>query len=151
MCFRFVILNVLREAGVVEISSTIGEDGENDLLLTLHRDKIETAGKKAIGDFLFRLQVFKSTADVNEGKKLYEHYSKVNEEYIKMREVVMNRKQPRRIFVQSHTELNTNGTVNYREFDTSPAGVVDSFMTRFSAFDNEIMELALKDRGFWSF
>ena len=56
---RFAILQVLLEKGegLVSLDKTVGEDGEPDLLVTLDRSKINSAGKVAIGDFLKKLQV----------------------------------------------------------------------------------------------
>lgn len=56
---RFVILRVLIEAGqgLVSIERCTGEDGNPDAKVTLDREKIETVGKEAIGNFLRKLQV----------------------------------------------------------------------------------------------
>ena len=56
---RYVILNVLLEAGegLVSVKQVTSEDGQPDVLLQLDRSKINTVGKKAIGDFLQKLQV----------------------------------------------------------------------------------------------
>ena len=57
---RYVILRVLLEAGddLVTISKvTNPEDKETDLIMSMDRSKIGTVGKKAIGDFLRKLQV----------------------------------------------------------------------------------------------
>ncbi len=56
---RYVILRVLLEAGegLVTITKLMGEDGEPDLIISLDRSRINTTGKKAIGDFLTKLQV----------------------------------------------------------------------------------------------
>ena len=57
---RFVILQVLLESGdgLVKIEQVSNaEDGKADLLLTLDRSKIQSNGKKAIKDFLRKLQV----------------------------------------------------------------------------------------------
>ena len=56
---RHVILRVLLEhsAGLVSIERTTGADGKPDAVVRLDRSRIETEGKKAIGDFLMKLQV----------------------------------------------------------------------------------------------
>jgi len=75
---RYVILNVMREAGVVEIAGAsavdaeavasarkLREDGDTSgaselgVHVVLHRDKIRTAGVEGIGNFLRKLQVYK--------------------------------------------------------------------------------------------
>ena len=58
---RYVILRVLLEAGddLVTISKvTNPEDNQSDLIMSMDRSKIGTVGKKAIGDFLRKLQVW---------------------------------------------------------------------------------------------
>ena len=56
---RYVILRVLLEGagGLVSIERTTGDDGKPDIIVKLDRNKIETLGKKAIGEFLQKLQV----------------------------------------------------------------------------------------------
>ena len=54
-------------------------------------------------------QVYKSTADVKEGKKMYEYYSDVHDceepHFLSLRDIVLARKQPRKMFVQHNTEV----------------------------------------------
>jgi len=59
---RFVILQVLLEAeeNFVSVKEVTGEDGKPDLLLTMDKNKVESVGKPAIGQFLKKLQVYKS-------------------------------------------------------------------------------------------
>ena len=56
--------------------------------------------------------MYKSTADVAAGKTLYEYYSDVNDSrephFLTLRSIVLARKQPRRMFVQSHTVVQGN-------------------------------------------
>ena len=56
---RYVILQVLLEAGddLVTIKELTGDDEQPDLVVALDRSKIETTGRKAIANFLVKLQV----------------------------------------------------------------------------------------------
>ena len=56
---RYVILRVLLEnaGGVVKLERVTGADGNPDAVVRLDRSKIETEGKRAIGEFLQKLQV----------------------------------------------------------------------------------------------
>ena len=137
---RFVILQVLLESGdgLVKIEQVSNvEDGKADLLLTLDRSKIQSNGKKAIEDFLRKLQVsdiwrtldlssvvylvclwfiqvYKATGDYEQAKKMYDHYSEVSDNshpcFLSLRSIVLDRKQPRKMFVQGNTKL--SGTLN---------------------------------------
>lgn len=65
---RYVILRVLQEVeGLVDISETVGADGEPDLLITLDRSRIESEGKAAVGHFLLKLQVCRSDHGLADG------------------------------------------------------------------------------------
>lgn len=49
--------------------------------------------------------MYKSTADYNAGRALYDRYSAVSEEFLALRKTVLARKTPRRMFVQCHTSI----------------------------------------------
>ncbi|KAH9508561.1 bifunctional diacylglycerol diphosphate phosphatase/phosphatidate phosphatase [Bulinus truncatus] len=137
---RFVILRVLIEAGenLVRIEKVSGEDGKPDLLVTLDRAKIISVGKPAIGAFLRKLQLYKSTADVEAGRKMYSYYSDVNDQdepkFLSLRSIVLDRKQPRKLFVQHHTYIE-DGVVHLKSYDPSASGLIKSFADRFPSPD----------------
>ncbi|XP_012939404.1 dipeptidyl peptidase 3 [Aplysia californica] len=150
---RFVILRVLLEAGegLVKIEKFTGEDGKPDLRVVLNRAKITTIGKPAIGKFLCKLQVYKATADVEAGRQMYSYYSDVNDSaephFLSLRSIVLERKQPRKLFVQHHTYIE-DGEVKLKSYECSASGLIESFVDRFPSADIDRVLLGLweKDR-----
>ncbi|EDO43060.1 predicted protein [Nematostella vectensis] len=142
---RYVILRVLLEAGeqLVQLTRIAGSDGKPDILVTLDRNKISCVGQPAIGAFLRKLQVFKSTADYASGKDLYDKYSAVDAHFLEMRNIVLARKTPRRMFVQSHTTIQ-DGVVSLKEFEASASGMIASFIARFPG-DDPVLEKLWRD------
>ncbi|XP_043934153.1 dipeptidyl peptidase 3 [Protopterus annectens] len=146
---RFVILRVLLEAGegLVTITFTTGSDGKPDAAITLDRSKIISVGKPAVEKFLRKLQVYKSTADVEGGSKMYEMYSTVNNgdvlDFITLRETVLLRKEARKMFVQVNTHVEDEN-VHLKEYESSAVGLICSFVERFPE-DGEQLEKHLLD------
>jgi dipeptidyl-peptidase III len=140
---RFVIMKVLLEAGIVEIKETV--PGE-DLLITVHRDRIVPEGKEAIKNFLLKLQVFKSEGDFESASAMYQHYSTVDEDgstpFAKWRNIVLNKKKPRLILVQANTEI-TGDKVELKTYEASSTGFINSWRERFS--DGQEINKILED------
>lgn len=107
---RFVILQVLIESGenFVSVQEVVGPDGQPDLLLTMDKSKLESVGKPSIGQFLKKLQVFKSLGDFASANAMFSKYSKVNEQWLSWRDIVISRKQPRKMQVQANTFIQGN-------------------------------------------
>ncbi|XP_066279267.1 dipeptidyl peptidase 3-like isoform X1 [Branchiostoma lanceolatum] len=158
MWARFVILQVLLEAreDFVTVTQTQGQDGKPDIMITMDRSKILTVGKPAIGAFLRKLQVYKSTADYPSAKAMYDKYSLVSEEgshkWLTLRDVVLARKQPRKMFVQVNTTVKDN-KVDMQEYEATTAGLIQSFADRFpkeAGVEKIVAELWEKDRPYFS-
>jgi len=139
---RFAILQVLLEAGegLVTVEEKNGSDGRPDLLISVDQSKIDTVGRKAISDFLLKIQVYKATADIKSAKLMFDKYTAVNNDgkhpWANWREIVLDKKQPRKLFVQCNLSLNETGSVQMKGYDSSPEGLVQSWIERFS--DNGI-------------
>lgn len=151
---RYVILQVLLKAGndFVQVKRTTGQDGCPDLIVSLDRTKITTVGKDAIAEFLKKLQNYKATANFTDGKAMYNDLSKVSADnvfgnFLEFRDIVLARKQPRKMFVQAHTELKDD-KVELQEFEASAEGIVQSFVKRFPYHDSELEQLWSEDKKF---
>lgn len=140
---RYVILRVLMEAGIVTVThTTCKDDGKPDALITLDRSMIETKGQKAIGDFLCKLQVYKSHGDYETAKSMWQRYatvaSDIGPDMLELRTTVILRRQPRKLFVQDNT-VNKDGEIDLISYPPTHAGLIDSFADRFR--DDDICEL----------
>ena len=136
---RYVILRVLLEAGdgLVSLESGVADDdGKPDVTVRVARDKVATVGRKAVGSFLLQLQTHKSLGDVEVGKAMFSRYAEVPAEMAALREVVMARKEPRKLLVQPHMHADGAGGVALRQFDESTHGMVESFVCIFSGKSN---------------
>lgn len=127
---------VLIEAGVVKVT----QPTEGDLLVTLDRTALPTAGKKAIGNFLLKLQIYKSTGDVAAAQKLYDNYSEVSEQWLNWRAIVLANKQPRKIFTQANTFIKDSKVV-LKSYHESTEGMIQSCIERFA--NNDVLYTAL--------
>lgn len=100
--------------------------------MSLDRSAIKGAGRAAIADFLLKLQVYKSTGNVQKAKELYNHYAEVNEPWLSWRSIVMANKQPRKMFVQVNTEIKES-EVCLKTYEPTVEGLVHSWVERFSS------------------
>ena len=144
---RFAILRVMLEAGGGLLSLTKEAGGE--MFVDLDRSKIESVGVPAVGAFLTKLQVYKSTADYGRAKALYERYTSVPAELLALRAVVLAKKKPRQMLVQCHVAppAAPGAAPVLVEFEASAEGMVDSMRARFPvAHDAELMALWQADR-----
>lgn len=124
---RYAITRVLLEAGQGLVS--IGPHGDGDLRVTLDRSKIATVGKKAMGDFLAKLQVYKATADAAAGRALYDHVTAVPDQWLAYRDIVLEKRLPRKLLLQANTALE-GGKVVLKEYAADLPGFITSYLER---------------------
>ncbi|KAL5352276.1 hypothetical protein ACLOAV_002223 [Pseudogymnoascus australis] len=130
---RFSILKCFLEAGDGFCELAFKEGGDmSDLAVKIDRSKILTVGRKAVEDYLLKLHVYKSTADVVAGTELYERMTRVEQGFWaeQVRGQVLKQKQPRKVFVQANTVLGEDGEVVLKVQETSLEGMVASFAER---------------------
>jgi dipeptidyl-peptidase-3 len=105
-------------------------DNQESLQLYLDRSKIRTVGAPAVSEFLTKLQIYKATADEVNGTNLYLESTRVPEEWHKLRDIVLQSKQPRKAFVQGNTMIDQDGQVIFKEYEASAAGMIQSYIER---------------------
>lgn len=142
---RFSILKTFLRAGegfcVVDVED--GAGGLEDLTVRIDRDKIRSVGRRAVERYLQALHVCKATADLEGGKALYEDMTRVvgvgrqgedegGEGFWakQVRDLVLKRKVPRKVFVQANTVEDAEGGVKLVEYEDSVQGMIRSWAER---------------------
>ncbi|KAL8661151.1 MAG: hypothetical protein Q9202_005866 [Teloschistes flavicans] len=129
---RFSILKTFVDAG--EGFCTLDHrtpDDLSDLSVRLDRGKILTVGRRAVEAYLQKLHVYKCTADVEAGRRLYEEMTDVDGWWEgKVRPEVMRRKVPRKVFVQANTVEEEEGKVRLKEYEATVEGMIRSWAER---------------------
>ncbi|EEP80786.1 hypothetical protein UREG_05628 [Uncinocarpus reesii 1704] len=127
---RFSILRTFLDAGGDFVQLKHSQADLSDLEIHLDRSKILTHGRPAVEKYLQKLHVYKSTADFGEGKKLYDGITAVDEWWgQKVRPVVLQKKVPRKVFVQANTVLEGD-KVMLKEYEPTLEGMIQSYAER---------------------
>ena len=87
----------------------------------------------AVADYLQKLHVYKATADVKTGTGFYGGMSNVDLDFwgTKVRNVVLDNKQPRKVFIQANTTLDeATGYVSIKHYDATLLGMIESWSDR---------------------
>lgn len=102
-----------------------------DAFVHVDRAKVLSVGKEVIGKLLNEIQIRKSTADGKGASEFYNELTKPPNEFWckELRELVLKKKQPRKIFVQPNTSVK-EGEVELKEYSSSCEGVIESFVER---------------------
>ncbi|KAJ3579685.1 hypothetical protein NPX13_g886 [Xylaria arbuscula] len=130
---RFSILQCFLQAGDDFCKLEYKGDSLKDAVIKLDRSKIPTVGRKAVGEYLQKLHIYKSTADVEAGTKFFGDMTNVDPEFWgkKVRDEVLANKQPRKVFVQANTFLDeATGKVTLKHYDATPQGMIQSWAER---------------------
>ncbi|TPX20082.1 hypothetical protein DIZ76_017879 [Coccidioides immitis] len=127
---RYSILRTFLDAGGDFVQLKHSQDDLSDLEIHLDRSKILTYGRPAVEKYLQKLHVYKATADVEEGKRLYDGITHVDEWWSqKVRPVVLQKKIPRKVFVQANTVLEGDRVI-LKEYEPTLEGMIQSYAER---------------------
>jgi len=104
-----------------------------------------TEGKELIKQLLMVLQTYKSTGAAERGKKFYDEYSEVSEFFLKVREIVIKKKKPRRVDVNNNLVRYAENCIEPRCYPESFQGLILSYQDRYK-FDKKLFKQV---KGVW--
>ena len=102
---------------------------KENLIVRVDRLKIVSHGKPTLGRMLLRLHLYRCTADVQSCRDYYEELSRVHDEYLAWREIVLAKRQPKWVFVQANTFLRGEDVI-LKEYEPTVKGVIRSWAER---------------------
>ena len=103
--------------------------GKEQLIVNVNQTRIRTNGKPALEQMLLILHMYRCTADAESCRSYYENLSAVEDEQLKWREIVLSKKQPKKLFVQANT-FNDEGEITLKEYAPSMEGIIQSWAER---------------------
>ncbi|KAJ7452417.1 dipeptidyl peptidase III [Mycena galericulata] len=110
------IMQHLLRSGLVSLEEVRGKDGAlENLFARVDRQKVLSAGKTVMGELLIELQDLTTPAAVFTPE---------------LRNLVLKKKLPRKIFVQPTLFIDGNGEVQLKDHPLTPAGVIESWIER---------------------
>ncbi|EFI28378.1 dipeptidyl peptidase III [Coprinopsis cinerea okayama7 len=129
---RLGITQHLIASGIARLEEIRDADGKlENAYVRVDRAKVLTHGKEAAGKLLVELQVRKSTADGAGAREYYTQLTKPSDTWAgEIRDLVLKKKLPRKLFVQPNTYVAENGEVQLKEYPLTPAGIIESFIDR---------------------
>jgi len=130
---RYAIFNVFLKNNVISLNIT-----EDDVIVTLDRSKIKTVGVEALGDFLTKINVYKATGNATAARALFKEYQPIDEKILRLRDIVLAKKKPKPILVQSHTYINQDGKVVLEDFTDNAEGLIQSMQARFGNDNSDL-------------
>ena len=127
---RYSILRTFLDAGDGFAKLDYSKEDLSDLTIKLDKHKILSHGRPAVENYLQKLHVFKCTADLEAGKKLYDQMTHVDEWWgTLVRDEVIRRRSARKIYVQANT-FEKDGKVALKEYAPTLEGMIQSFAER---------------------
>ena len=157
--------------GFLTVKQVTGEDGKPDLLVTMNKEKLMSVGRPAIGNLLEKLQIYKSTGNAEEARKMYMKYSAVDNSnkdlpWLDWRKIVLERQKPRKMWVQANTEISgtrcddkqlllvnisftkagfpkTGDKLKLKTYEPSVEGMFQSWRERFTPEEHQNIDIIL--------
>ncbi|KAF9482745.1 aflatoxin-detoxifizyme [Pholiota conissans] len=128
---RLGITQHLIHSGIARLEEVRDSDGTlTNLYVKVDRALVLSKGREAAGKLLVELQVRKSTADAAGAREFYTNLTRPIPGWEgEIRNMVLHKKLPRKIFVQPNTVL-VDDKVILKEYPLTPAGVIQSFIER---------------------
>ena len=123
---RYVIYQVMKEAGQNFVSIEMTENSSN-FVIKVDRSKINDVGVPALKNFLMKLNVLKSTADIENASNMFNFYSNVDADHLNIRTIYLHKRKPRTEYIQP----SVTSSLEYKSYPVTPEGMIQSWLDKY--------------------
>lgn len=129
---RLGITKWMIDHGIARLEEKQGPAGLEDVFILVDKTAVLERGKDVMGKLLVEFQIRKSIADVKGASEFYTNLTIPPSTWgTEIRNLVLKKKQPRKIFVQPNTIFDpSTEEVNLKEYSLDSQGVIESFLER---------------------
>ena len=107
------------------------DEKENTFNIILNKNNLFEYGQDIAAKILLKLQVWKSTGDCEKAKEFYLKFSEVDEFFLKIRKIIEDLKQPRRLELNNNLILDgINKAISIKIYNETFEGIIESFKDR---------------------
>ena len=97
----------------------------------LNKENLWTEGRQLITEFLIILQTYKSSGAVDRAKAFYDKYSEVKDIFLDIRDIVIEKKKPRRVELNNNIVRYNEKTIEPLHYPETFEGIIHSYIDRF--------------------
>jgi hypothetical protein len=104
---------------------------QGNFLIHLDRERLWTEGQQLIRKFLNILQTYKSTGAIDRASKFWAHHSKVEGFFLDIRDIVIDKKKPRRLELNNNLMRYNEGTIEPVLYPERLEAIIHSYAERY--------------------
>lgn len=91
--------------------------------------KLKSHGRKAIGELLLRIHLYRCTANVEAAREYFGGLTAINDDWLEIKDIVAAQKPKRVMIVQGNTILEGD-VVHLKEYEKTAQGMLESWADR---------------------
>lgn len=107
------------------------KEDTDEFYIHLNKENLIKEGKDLIRQFLVILQTYKSSGAVERATKFYADLSHVDDFFLKVRELVIKKKKPRRVELNNNLFRYSEKCIEPVEYPETFEGIIKSYADRF--------------------
>lgn len=108
-------------------------EGGESFYIHLDKELLFTEGQELISKFLLILQTYKSTGCIERAQKFWDRYSAVDEFFLKIRDIVIQKKKPRRVELNNNLLRHSETEIEVQYYEESFESIISSYIDRYGS------------------